>query len=286
MGSNTNTNLIESILRDLDTIRYLKSYSRLKETLPFLQRVLSRQNFLSEPFWKQNFTAEISMQQMRETIEALSRDAADVSEADLEKIEYPQFLGLVRSSILDGIWQFRQSNKSHSQKKIERALKIVASALFTAGVLLCVVLFAFFGKWGLSADFYKGVNFDEFLLTSNHKTLNFHHYLEMSPYIPGENFSARWSGALLAPADGVYKLSVIADDGIRLTVDDNTLINEWSDHDSVKFSADAVLTKGPHKIQIEYFNRLGNCCLMLSWTKPGAETEEIIPAWNLRSKRP
>jgi hypothetical protein len=74
------------------------------------------------------------------------------------------------------------------------------------------------------------------------------------PLVPADNFSARWTRTLDVQS-GVYRFSIRGDDGLRVFVDDNLIIDEW--HAAVAFpptyTADVNLTAGPHVIRVEYY---------------------------------
>ena len=44
------------------------------------------------------------------------------------------------------------------------------------------------------------------------------------------NFSVRWTGKVQAPVTGTYRFSTVSDDGIRLWVNGQQVINNWTDH--------------------------------------------------------
>ncbi|MBF0595556.1 MAG: hypothetical protein HQL22_11410, partial [Candidatus Omnitrophica bacterium] len=137
--------------------------------------------------------------------------------------------------------------------------------------------------WGLTGEFYNGRNFELLIATGNAKTINFNDYKEMNPQIPAENFSARWQGALIVPNDGKYTFSILVDDGGRLFIDDLPVVEDWSVHPPTEYSKDISLSKGDHKIRIEYNNVMQGAVLKLYWTREGGH-KQIIPAAYLRQK--
>jgi hypothetical protein len=48
------------------------------------------------------------------------------------------------------------------------------------------------------------------------------------PSLPAQ-FSVRWSGQVLPPSTGMYTFSTVSDDGARLWVNGQQLVNDWSD---------------------------------------------------------
>lgn len=87
--------------------------------------------------------------------------------------------------------------------------------------------------------------------------------------IPADGFSARWSGRLNVPATGLYTFSTLSDDGVRLTVDGRSLIDNWTDHAATVNTSPAVLlTQGAHDIFVQYYENLGDATLQLFWESP------------------
>ncbi|MDH4135837.1 MAG: PA14 domain-containing protein, partial [Anaerolineae bacterium] len=68
--------------------------------------------------------------------------------------------------------------------------------------------------------------------------------------VPADNFSARWSRGLHFPA-GNYRFHVRVDDGVRLWIDGNLVIDQWHDS-STTYTADVNLTDGLHHLKMEY----------------------------------
>ncbi|WP_433619221.1 PA14 domain-containing protein [Dactylosporangium sp. CA-139114] len=73
-----------------------------------------------------------------------------------------------------------------------------------------------------------------------------------APGIPVDGFSARWTKTESLAA-GTYRLTVTADDGIRVLVDGAVKINGWVDQSPTTYTADVTLTAGQHTIVIEYY---------------------------------
>lgn len=81
-----------------------------------------------------------------------------------------------------------------------------------------------------------------------------------------DNFSARWNRTVKFDA-GTYRFYARADDGIRVWVDGERIINEW--HDSAgttTYSADRTLS-GSRPIRIEYYERSGNAKVAVWWER-------------------
>jgi PA14 domain/Thrombospondin type 3 repeat len=75
--------------------------------------------------------------------------------------------------------------------------------------------------------------------------------------LPTDEFSARYEGRLNFDA-GDYEFAAKADDGVRVWVDGNLIIDEWRDQPPTTFRANRTMTAGLHTVRVEYYeNHLG-----------------------------
>lgn len=96
------------------------------------------------------------------------------------------------------------------------------------------------------------------------------------------NFAARWTGRIDPPASGIYRLTTVSDDGVRLWLDGKILIENWSDHAPTEDHAAVELTAGrPVEMKLEYYQGSGGSTARLEWTRPDGTTE-VIPAESFR----
>jgi len=84
--------------------------------------------------------------------------------------------------------------------------------------------------------------------------------------IPSNHFSARWTRKVDFDK-GTYRFHALVDDGVRLWVDDQLIIDAWSDHDARELTTDYTLVKGTHSLEVEYYERIGNALLSVWWEK-------------------
>lgn len=94
------------------------------------------------------------------------------------------------------------------------------------------------------------------------------------PMINPDNFSARWTKSE-SFEEGLYEFSVLADDGVRLKIDGETLIDQWIDQPPTVYKIQKQLTTGSHTIVIEYYEKGGGAVAKLSYAKviPTSSTE-------------
>lgn len=77
--------------------------------------------------------------------------------------------------------------------------------------------------------------------------------------IAADDFSVRWTGYVLSPADGSYILRTNSDDGVRLYLNGQTLIDNWTDHGPTDDdSAPVILTANQYyPLQMDFYERGG-----------------------------
>lgn len=94
-----------------------------------------------------------------------------------------------------------------------------------------------------------------------------------SPALPADSFSVRWTGTITAPKDGPYSFRVISDDGVRLYLNGNVIINDWVDHAVVPRDTTIEMKAGvPVAIRLEYYENTGAASIKLGW---GSLSEEL-----------
>ncbi len=92
--------------------------------------------------------------------------------------------------------------------------------------------------------------------------------------VPGAGFSVRWTRSQYLDA-GRYRFTTLSDDGARLWVDNQLLVDQWHDQVPTNWSGEIALTTGNHLIRMEYFNHLGTGLAILTWTPLAGAT----PVW-------
>jgi MSHA biogenesis protein MshQ len=100
-----------------------------------------------------------------------------------------------------------------------------------------------------------------------------------STAVPVDGFSARWSGFLVAPATGSYVLQTVSDDGVRLVLNGQTLIDQWNDHSPTTHTANSVnLVAGQRvPIRLDFYENGGGATVRLQWRTPGQASFVAVP---------
>lgn len=82
--------------------------------------------------------------------------------------------------------------------------------------------------------------------------------------IGGQFFSARWQSVRTAPTTGFYTVYLTVDDGARVFVDDNLILDGWREQAPTRYSTTVYLNAGPHTWRVEYFQGTGGAQLFVN----------------------
>ncbi|CAK9078782.1 Probable serine/threonine-protein kinase SCO3848 [Durusdinium trenchii] len=130
---------------------------------------------------------------------------------------------------------------------------------------------------GLRTTLYRGENFDEQVLQRVDESIDwFWMYNAPDRGVPRDHYSIRWEGWLRAPEPGTYQLTFVSDDGVRLWLDDQLLIEDWTGHLPRRYDRRVTLGSKPIKVKVEYFEDNLLAAASLRWSKPGRFDERPI----------
>lgn len=98
------------------------------------------------------------------------------------------------------------------------------------------------------------------------------------PALPVDRFSLRYTGFVTAPATATYTIVTEADDGVRVTIGDTRVIDDWVPHYLNRTEGTIDLVAGvASPIVVEYFEADIEASIRLAWSS-AALPEETIPA--------
>jgi beta-glucosidase len=97
---------------------------------------------------------------------------------------------------------------------------------------------------------------------------------------PVDHFSVRWTGYFVPSTDDDYKFYVSADDGVRLFINDERVIDDWQRHSETLDTYSTHMEPGkPYKIRLEYFENVGTATarfgIAAATQALGAETKAL-----------
>ncbi len=90
-----------------------------------------------------------------------------------------------------------------------------------------------------------------------------------------DNFSVRWTGQLQSPGSGEYEFGLVSDDGCRVYIDGDRIIDEWTEHAMAPSLTTFTFEEGKtYDIKIEYFDSAQDAAAMLVWKKKEPKKDE------------
>ena len=92
-----------------------------------------------------------------------------------------------------------------------------------------------------------------------------------------EDTIVKFTGYINIPQSGTYGFYAPADDGVKVILDGNTIIDDWYDKGGDGSQTSLYLTEGTHELTLWYYENGGGAWVEFYWAKPGY-TYEIIPA--------
>jgi PA14 domain/Bacterial Ig-like domain len=101
------------------------------------------------------------------------------------------------------------------------------------------------------------------------------------PSITPTTFTVRWTGLVQPHYSQTYSFYTTTDDGARLWVNGQKLIDKWVDQAATEWSGTIALTANQkYGLVMEYYQNLGPSSSKLSWSSTG-QVKEIIPQTQL-----
>jgi len=85
-----------------------------------------------------------------------------------------------------------------------------------------------------------------------------------SPFagFPADRFSARWKGWLRVPESGTYLLGTLSDDGVRVYLDGELIIDNWTDHAATLDQQERYLEAGrDYALEVQYYENGGDALI-------------------------
>lgn len=132
---------------------------------------------------------------------------------------------------------------------------------------------------GLRAEYYNNQDLTGLAVTRVDPTVNFNwSRVSPDPSIQRTTFSVRWKGEIQAQATQTYTFQTTSDDGVRLWVNGELLIDNWTNHSATQNRGTIALQAGQqYSIEMDYYQAYKYAVAKLSWAGPGQKMQ-IIPS--------
>lgn len=136
---------------------------------------------------------------------------------------------------------------------------------------------------GLTGEYYDTKDFTDLKMTRTDLTVNYDwgSYAPPPGTIGNDTFSIRWTGRIMPQYSERYDFYTVSDDGVRLWVNGQLVINNWSDHAPKEDSGAITLAAGKlYDIKMEYYENGGGAQAKLLWSSPSTP-KAIVPQGRL-----
>lgn len=135
---------------------------------------------------------------------------------------------------------------------------------------------------GLKATYYTytgGGNFGPQVATDVSPVIDFNWGQGAPNATVGANrFGVVWTGKIVAPTSGQYAIATDSDDGVRVKINNQLIIDHWNDHSATRDVGSVTLNAGQaYDIQVMYYENFGDAVMRLLWKTPGQATYVTVP---------
>jgi len=137
---------------------------------------------------------------------------------------------------------------------------------------------------GLTGNYFNGMNFETPKVSRKDATVNFDWGTgSPDPSINIDRFSVRWTGLIEPRYSGSYTFYITNDDGGRLWIDNQLIIDKWRDDAGAVVTGAINLTAGKkYDIRLEYYENGGGAKALLEWSSL-SQAREVVPQSQLYS---
>lgn len=205
-----------------------------------------------------------------------------------------ELTGIVNGSVLEplGIAGAREiSPRSISRSIMHRRLNSVDTIKMPplARNLVDAAAVATFAEWinsfpatpnnlGLRGEYYDNVDLTGLKLTRADEWINFDWGLgSPDPAVGPDTFSVRWTGEITPRFSETYTFFTTSDDGLRLWVNDQLIVDDWTDQPAAEKAGTIALTAGQkYGLRMEYYDNGGLALAKLAWSS-SSQPKELIP---------
>ncbi len=133
---------------------------------------------------------------------------------------------------------------------------------------------------GLVGHYFKGRAFSGRPALRLDKEVAFD-WAEGGPNLRGagvDDFCVRWTGQVKAEKSGLHTFVAEADDGVRLWVNGQKLVDAWVDQGATEHKGELKLEAGQmYDLVMEYYENSGSAVAKLSWSVAGGP-QQVVPA--------
>ncbi|MEM9275567.1 MAG: lectin-like protein [Cyanobacteria bacterium P01_F01_bin.143] len=138
---------------------------------------------------------------------------------------------------------------------------------------------------GLRGEYFDDIDFTNTKVIRTDDTVDFNWGTgSPDPAIAPDTFSVRWTGEIEARFSENYNFQTTTDDGVRLWINDQLVIDQFIDQAPTSHQGTIALTAGQrYDIELEYYENGGGAVAQLAWSS-ASQPFEIVPESQLYSE--
>lgn len=159
-----------------------------------------------------------------------------------------------------------------------QSLRLVLGAL-----LLGLLAATGTAQTGLNGEYFDDIQLSQLAEVRNDPVIDFTSWTSAphgTAVVPDNIYAERWTGFVLVDEPGEWDFSTFSNDGVRLWVAGELLIDNWTQHSATLDTGTLELEPGWYPIRLEHFQNGGNVVLQLLFAGPG-QAQSLIPAERL-----
>jgi hypothetical protein len=187
----------------------------------------------------------------------------------------------------DGTWENITGADKFRIKTLENGPYEITASNFSASPATWEICSPPHGEGdGLFAEYFDNTELSgEPILTRVDPRVDFLWQLDApAPGVPADGFSVRWTGQVVPVTSGTYTVTTQSDDGVRLWLDGQLIIDNFTPHGTTEDNATVEFIGGRrYSIKMEYFDSGAEAVARLIWKGP-EQRREVIPQWKLFSQ--
>ncbi len=138
--------------------------------------------------------------------------------------------------------------------------------------------YIFVGSPGVTGEYFNNMDLTAPVLTRVDPTIDFDWGSgSPDPQVGPETFSVRWSAWVQPRYTETYTFHTIVDDGVRLWINGQLLIDKWIDQPATEWTGTiALVANQMYELRMEYYENGDQALARLRWSSP-SQAYEIIP---------
>jgi beta-glucosidase len=224
---------------------------------------------------------ELALEAARQSI-VLLKNAKNTLPIDLKKVKSIAVVGINAANCEFGDYSGFPVNRPVSvlagiRERVGEGVKIVHAPWVSALDGYELISQSYFPE-GLNAEYFANRNLEGDPKVRRDEWINFEPANQApDPFLPKSPVSIRWKGKLRPTVSGTYTFAFTSDDGCRLFVDGQKVIDAWAGHsirtDTVRMDLEAGRD---YLLQAEYYDNRDAAVARLSWRIPSADRKNRL----------